>query len=991
MTSPDTAILFGAYRLVPSERALFNSEQPVRLSGRAFDLLLALLERPGEVLSKDELIARVWPRTCVEEGNLRVHIGALRKVLHDASGSLYVENVVGRGYSFVAPVRRVVHPAQHAQAPAAGTSALPLLNSSRVGNSVGNSVGGNVGRIFGRDDTLRQLAAQVPQRRLVTVVGPGGMGKTTVAVAASGRLARGFTDGAVLVDLAPLTDGAQVSSALALALGMPSMSSDPGAALVAHLHDMHALLVFDNCEHVIDSVASLVERLLRQTPRVHVLATSREPLRADAEWVHRLPPLALPPPAGQDGAAHGAGPASAANPVGLAELAELAATPAVQLFVERATAGMDSFSLNAENATAVADICRRLDGIPLAIELAAGRAEFFGVHGLAERLQDCFSVLTRGRRTALPRHQTLRATLDWSYDMLSAAEQATLRRFAIFRAPFTLECAAGVVQCADICAADVLDCIANLAAKSLLSADTGGDVVQYRLLGTTRAYALEKLRASGELAGVARRYAQRCCAFLRPAQADLERQPPAAWMATYGRGIDHVRAALDWTFGTEPGGAAGTDRAGGDDLVLGLELCAVSAPLWYQLSLMDEYRGRLQQALRLARQSGQGGEGTAPQLGQQLAPQLEMPLVLALGHALLHAGDQADNAERSSAFGRALDLAQQLGDNSGRMGALWGCFVDAIFNGDYQVALGYAERFGVAAAGAGGEVHKLAHARMLARTMHYLGRQDLARSHIEFVVRHPLDSVRLSHGRGFQFDQRISSMAIHARVLWLQGYPEQAMAVARACVEEGQRAGHGISLCFAVLVACTVSTWCGDEAEGQRYATLMLDHSHRCALPQWHFWGRGHALAQRLLHGHHPPQDDELFALQQDPHCGDLQVDVLATLHPRLLSARAIARADGGSAGWSSAEVMRSWGETLRQAGSDAQAEQLFERALAIAVEQGAGAWELRVASSLARLRWSQQRRLEARAPLEAIYGRYREGHATRDLRLARSLLDELN
>ncbi|KQV79889.1 hypothetical protein ASD15_17940 [Massilia sp. Root351] len=973
MTSPDTAILFGAYRLVPSERALFNSEQPVRLSGRAFDLLLALLERPGEVLSKDELIARVWPRTCVEEGNLRVHIGALRKVLHDASGSLYVENVVGRGYSFVAPVRRVVLQGQHAQAPAAGNLAPPLQNA----------------RIFGRDDTLRQLAAQVPQRRLVTVVGPGGMGKTTVAVAASGQLAHGFSHGAVLVDLAPLTDGAQVSSALALALGMPSMSSDPGAVLVAHLHDMHVLLVFDNCEHVVDSVASLVERLLRQTPRVHVLATSREPLRADAEWVHRLPPLALPPAARQDSAEPPAKPAIPAELANRIDLAELAATPAVQLFVERATAGMDSFRLHADNAAAVADICRRLDGIPLAIELAAGRAEFFGVHGLAERLQDCFTVLTRGRRTALPRHQTLRATLDWSYDMLSAAEQATLRRFAIFRAPFTLECAAGVVQCADICAADVLDCIANLAAKSLLSADTGGEVVQYRLLDTTRAYALEKLLASGELAWVARRYAQRCCAFLQPAQADLERQPPAAWMATYGRGIDHVRAALDWTFGVEPGGgAAGPDQACGGDLVLGLQLCAVSAPLWYQLSLMDEYRSRLQQALRLARQGGEnGGSAEGP---AQLAPQLEMPLVLALGHALLHAGDQADNAERSSAFARALDLAQQIGDNPSRMGALWGCFVDAIFNGDYQLALGYAERFGAAAASAGGEVHKLAHARMLARTMHYLGHQDLARSHIEFVVHHPLDSMRLSQGRGFQFDQRISSMAIHARVLWLQGYPEQAMAVARGCVEEGQRAGHGISLCFAVLVACTVSTWCGDEADGQRYAALMLDHSHRCALPQWHFWGRGHALAQRLLHGRHPPQDDELFALQQDRHCGDLQVDVLATLHPRLLSARAIARAEGGSAGWSRAEVLRSWGETLCQAGSDAQAEQLFERALTIAAEQGAGAWQLRAATSLARLRWSQQRRLEARAPLEAIYSRYSEGHATRDLRLARSLLDEL-
>jgi predicted ATPase len=652
----------------------------------------------------------------------------------------------------------------------------------------------------------------------------------------------------------------------------------------------------------------------------------------------------------------------------------------VQLFVERATAAALSSSRRKLSMPAVADICRRLDGIPLAIELAAGRAEFFGVHGLAGRLEDCFSVLTRGRRTALPRHQTLRATLDWSYDMLSPAEQATLRRFGIFRAPFTLECAAQVVQCADIRDADVLDCIANLAAKSLLSADTSGEVALYRLLDTTRAYALDKLRASGELAWVARRQARTCCDFLRAAQSELGDEPLPRWMATYGRGIDHVRAALDWTFGAA--GAAGDGGESGEtgDLALGLELCAVSAPLWYQLSLMDEYRGRLQQALRLAREAGEGA----------LAPQLEMPLALALGHALLHAGGQAGDAERSHAFARALDLAQQAGDNASCMGALCGCFIDAIFNGDYQLALGYAERFGVAAASAGGEIHQLVHARMLARAMHYLGHQDRARTHIEFVVRHPLDSVRQPHRRGFQFDQHISSMAVHARVLWLQGYPEQAMDVARACVEEGQRAGHGISLYFAVLVACTVSTWCGDAGEGERYAALMLDHAHRCALPQWHFWGRGHALAQRLLHGQHPPQEEELFALQQDAYCGDLQVDVLATLHPRLLSARAVARAEGGNAGWCRAEVMRSRGEALWLAGSDGHAEQLFERALAIAVEQGAAAWQLRAATSLARLRWSHGRRLEAHAPLEAIYGRYTEGHATRDLRLARSLLDDL-
>jgi predicted ATPase/DNA-binding winged helix-turn-helix (wHTH) protein len=964
MTSTDTAILFGAYRLVPSERALFNGGQPVRLSGRAFDLLVALVERPGEVLSKDELIARVWPSTCVEEGNLRVHIGALRKVLHDAGGSLYVENVVGRGYSFVAPVRRITH--RDASSPSASASASAPENVSAAGAIPATPPMPPMPampptRIVGRGDTLQLLAAQVPRRRLVSVVGPGGMGKTTVAVAASAQLAQAFTHGVFLVDLAPLTDGAQVASALALALGMPAMSSDPVAALAAHLHDMHALLVFDNCEHVIDSVAALAERLLRQTPRMHVLATSREPLRAEAEWVHRLPPLALPPlPAAGCPVMHFAAPA----------LAELAATPAVQLFVERATAGMDSFRLGEDNAAAVADICRRLDGIPLAIELAAGRAEFFGVHGLAERLEDCFTVLTRGRRTALPRHQTLRATLDWSYDMLSPVEQAVLRRFAIFRAPFTLVCAAELVQCDDIRAADVLDCIANLAAKSLISADTSGDVMLYRLLGTTRAYALEKLRASGELEWVARRYVRRCCDFLRPAQADLQRLSPSDWLAAYGRGIDHVRAALDWSFGA--------------DLALGLELCAVSAPLWYQLSLMGEYRGHLQQALRLARAAECAGR-------EVLSPQLEMPLALGLGHALLHAGDQADSAERCSAFARALDLAQQAGDHAGCMGALWGCYTDAIFNGDYQLALGYAQRFGVAAAGAGGDIHKLAHARMLARAMHYLGQQDTARRHIEFVIRHPLDGLRLAHGRGFQFDQHISSMAIHARVLWLQGYPEQAMQAARSCVGEGLQAGHGISLCFAILVACTVFTWCGDEAEGQRYAAMMLEHAHRSALPQWHFWGRAHAMAQRLLHGHHPPQESELFALQQDPHCGHLQVDVLATLHPRLLSERAIARAESGSAAWCRPEVMRGWGETLCESGSEAQAEHLFERSMAIAAEQGAGGWALRAATSLARLRWSQGRRPEARVPLEAVYSRYSEGHATRDLRLARGLLDELS
>jgi predicted ATPase/DNA-binding winged helix-turn-helix (wHTH) protein len=957
MPAADTIFLFGPFRLVPAERALYGSGGAVRLHGRAFDLLLALVERAGEVVAKEELLARVWPQTFVEEGNLRVHVAALRKVLQDDSGHPYVDNVVGRGYSFVAPVRR-----QAALAPAPAPAVAPLRIPATVPLL-------QQPRLFGRRDTLQRLDELLSQCRLVTVAGPGGMGKTSVALAAAARCAA-LGEPVHVLDMAPLADAAQLGGALAVVLGVPALAQDPVPGLLAHLRGVQALLVFDNCEHVIDAAAALAERLLRDTTGIRILATSREPLRAEGECVHRLPPLALPGPH-EDGAA---------------QFAALAASPAVQLFVERAANGMDGFRLTHDNAECVADICRRLDGIPLAIELAAGRAEFFGVQGLAARLEDCFAVLTRGRRTALPRHQTLRATLDWSYDMLPPLEQAILRRFAVFRAPFGLDCAIDVVRCEQADHGFVTDSIANLAAKSLLSVDSSGRETVYRLLGTTRAYALDKLCASGELDWVSRRYAQRCCALMEQAQGAFDELPLAQWLARYGASIGHVRAALDWALGDAAapempdmppcvdGEAA--DRVADADLrfALGLRLCAASATLWYQLSLMDEYRRRLEQAMRRVR-------------GMRIDSGTEMRLQLAMGHALVHVGGQADSRRRAEAFARALALAEHAGDGAARMAALWGCYTDAIFGGDYQGALGFAERYGAAAVHSG-ELAQVGHARMLARSMHYLGHQQRARAHVDYVARHPLSHRRHALHRGFQFDQHISTLAIQGRVLWLQGYPEQAAQVARQCVDDAMRVGHGISLCFALLLGCTVATWSGDAREAGRYTELILEHSRRCSLPHWHFWGEGFAIAQRLLEDGIDAGDPAIPALHQSPYCGDLQVDVMATLHPRLLSARAIARADAGQAGWSCAEVLRSWGESLRRGGSPEQAGQLFQRALGIAREQGAAAWELRAAISLARLRQAQGRAGEALAPLQAAYASFSEGFETRDLRLARELLD---
>ncbi len=1062
MLPPDTIFLFGPFRLVPAERALYGSDGAVRLHGRAFDLLLALVERAGEVIGKDELIARVWPQTFVEEGNLRVHVAALRKVLQGDGGHAYVDNVVGRGYTFVAPVRRLASGAA-AGAAAAGEPGMPAPLPAQP-------------RLFGRDDTLRRLDALLAQGRLVTVAGPGGMGKTAVALAvAAGRAARG--ECVHVLDMAPLADAAQLGSALAVALGVPALAQDPVPGLLAHLRNMRALLVFDNCEHVIDAAAALAERLLRDTAGIRILATSREPLRAEAEYVHRLPPLALPElpaaspamqptiqpvmqPAGplaipavqpaQLPALHPAphpaplpaAEARAGDPgpghvrVDAAQFAALAASPAVQLFAERAASGMDGFTLTPDNAACVAEICRRLDGIPLAIELAAGRADFFGIQGLSARLEDCFAVLTRGRRTALPRHQTLRATLDWSYDMLPPPEQAVLRRLAIFRAPFSLDCAVDVARCGQAGRDDVLDSIANLAAKSLLSVDNGGNDTLYRLLCTTRAYALDKLRASGELDGVARRQAQCCCALMDQAQAEFDSLPLARWLGRYGGSIGHVRAALDWALGAGDGaGLPGAERGGdggamhgsggsdssdsngpcdsvpsncgddgtagsicdnradgcsdgpgagvsaGDRLALGLRLCAASATLWYQLSLMDEYRRRLEQAMARVRDGALRRNG--------IDAGTEMRLQLAMGHALVHVGGQADSRRRADAFARALALADRLDDGAARMAALWGCYTDAIFGGDYHAALDYAQRYGAAAAH-GGELARVGHVRMLARSMHYLGHQQRARAHVEYVAHHPLSHHRHALHRGFQFDQHVSTLAIQGRVLWLQGYPEQAAQVARQCVDDAMRVGHGISLCFALLLACTVATWSGDRDEARRYTGMMLDHSQRCALPHWHFWGEGFTVAQHLLDGTLDAHDAAVQALHRSPYCGDMQVDVMATLHTGLLSARAIARADAGQAGWCCAEVLRSWGESLWREGSPEQAGQLFLRALATAREQGAGAWELRAATSLVRLRHSQGRAGEALAALRAIHGRYTEGSRTRDLLTARALLDQL-
>jgi predicted ATPase/DNA-binding winged helix-turn-helix (wHTH) protein len=473
-TEPEAA--FGPFRLLSAQRLLLEGDEPVRLGSRALEILIALVERSGELVSKDELVARVWPNIFVEESNLKVQVAGLRRALGDRRGSnRYLVTIPGRGYRFVAPVRVLEGPGAAAPRNAAGP---------------GHHLPARVTRMIDRRGTLKALAAQLPHHRLITIVGPGGIGKTTVALAVAEGLIEACRDGIRFVDLAPIVDPLQVPQSCAAALGLEIGSENPIPGLVAALRDKQMLLVLDNCEHVIETAAALAIRILRHAPDVQILATSREPLRAEGEYVHRLAPLQVPRTlAGL----------TAAKALGF---------PAVQLFVERAAAALGAFELDDSNAPIVADICRKLDGLPLAIELAAGRIDAFGLRGLAMRLDDPFRLLTGGRRSALPRHSSLRAALAWGHDLLPERERVVLRRLAIFARGFTLEAASAVAAGAGIAAAEVVECVANLVTKSLIVADVGGPVPCYHLLETTRAYALQKLTKSGEFEQVERRYAE---------------------------------------------------------------------------------------------------------------------------------------------------------------------------------------------------------------------------------------------------------------------------------------------------------------------------------------------------------------------------------------------------------------------------------------------------------------------------------------------------
>jgi len=544
---------FDRFELYPAERLLLADGVPVPLGARAFDLLVQLSDSPGTLILKDDLLASVWQGLVVEENNLQVQVSTLRKIL----GPGALATIPGRGYRFNLPV--VVEDASALRQDAAQPGLATRGDDAETIASARTNLPSRLPSLYGRDEDVDAIVALVREHAVVTITGSGGIGKTRVAQAVAARLvteaATDYPDGVWWIELAALTDGALVPSAMAQAMGMRIEGERATAlALRSQLAGRRALLVLDNCEHLTDDVATVIETVTAAAPVLSVLVTSQETIKAADEHVYRLGGLNIPP----------AGDAQGASRSG-----------AVQLFAARAQAVDPRFQLTENKVQAVIEICQRLDGIPLAIELAAARVPLLGVEGLRTRLHERFNLLTGGARVVLRRHQTLRATLEWSHGLLTTDEQTVLRRLGVFVGGFTLEAAQHVASDDRIDSWTTLDHLGALVDKSLVLAE-GNAIPRYRMLETTRAYALERLADAGEMQTTLRRHAEAILSLLQAFEhydarwrvtGDIE---PAAKVE-----LDNVRAALEWTHNATEG-------------ALAVALAGVSYSVWWSSSHMAE-------------------------------------------------------------------------------------------------------------------------------------------------------------------------------------------------------------------------------------------------------------------------------------------------------------------------------------------------------------------------------------------------------------------
>ncbi|MET3383226.1 ATP-binding protein [Variovorax paradoxus] len=890
LASAEVRWYFGVFVLWEAQRRLERAGEAVRLGPRSFDLLLQLIKRAGEFVSKVDLLAAVWAGVVVEEASVRVHMSTLRKALGEPGGSdeckEWISNIPLRGYRFNGRVRReataiLTRPA--APPPDPGFTPLPVRLTELVGREADVA------------NVLESLAAH----RLVTIAGTGGIGKTRLAIHVAQNHQHRHGTEITFIDLSSLISQDHVLGTLARAVGVPADLPNIVEAITQRLAGRAVLLLIDNCEHVVDSLAPPIDGLLSVLPGLRILATSREALRVAGEYVFRLPVLAIPD-------------------VEQISLSQALHWPSVELLVERAkAAGAGAF--DESHGPLLAQITRQVDGIPLAIELVAARLGVQPVADLARRLDDHMRLYAFSR-AALARHRTLAAALDWSIALLSDTELRLFRWLSVFRGRFDVESALGV-SAGGMDTEVAFDALISLVNKSLVFFDSSDAVAPYRLLDTTRSYAATLLAQSDERPALLRRHAMLMRDLMKAAAAELSDLTEEAWADRYAHRLDDVRFALEVCLTQQP------------DAKMAASLVTASAPLWFHLAQVVEYRDRVSAALALVDRQPTRDTETATWLNT------------ALVSALLHTGRSSPELEAAADQALAGALAVKIPVLE--LQARWGRCTHDMFRGEYSAALDQAHTLMAAAQSwSDPAALNLAH-RVMAMANHFCGHFGVARLHSEASVR---VGGGLGHARANMVGVNaiVAAKAMLSRTLWVQGETAKALEEASDAVDRAQAAGKSVSLCSALYGACPVALWAGELELAAQWIQLMTDEAQRKGLVGWLRYAEW--FSQGLQLGIAPDRDLYVrevagqLATYDAPHR-----EMLATFCVDWVDDEMIERVSRGGSPWVAAEVWRAAGWRAAHNAAPDEAEVFYLRAIETARRQGAVAWEQRVATTRTR------------------------------------------
>ncbi|WP_310197496.1 winged helix-turn-helix domain-containing protein [Ancylobacter sp. 3268] len=895
-----TIYIFGPFRLAPGRQLLLRNGLQVRIGGRALDILTLLVRRPGEVVTKNELIEFVWPNTFVLEANLKVNVAALRKILSEEASEAYIATVAGRGYRFVASVeieRDRMTPAP--QLVSRGAKSLPKAPS-----------------LIGRAGEIEQIISAVSAARSVSIVGPGGVGKTAIALAVAHRLSDVYAHGVAFIDLSTVGDAQYAIAAIASGVGVRQRSEDTLSEVIDLLHGREMLLILDNCEHLISAVTTVVNRLLDAIPTIAILATSREPLRTMSEQIYRLPTLAVPERSASIGADEAMG------------------FGAVQLFVARAQE-RDAYALSEEDAPLICAICQRLDGIALAIELAASKAPAYGVPALARMLEQRFLLVGNGERAAPLRQQTLLATLDWSYRLLAEDEATLLRLLSVFAGAFRLQDAVAVLEPAGLDAAWTIDTLERLTHKSMVCAEYRDGRLTYRLLKSTRAYAMERLADSAEQDSALKRHAWHILTLFEQAAEEWEWREKPEWMADYADRVDDLRNTMARAFG--PNG----------DRMLGIRLTAAAIPLWNELSSMGEMQSRVERALLAIREIG------------SCPSDLTAKLVAARASGISFAQHLAFDAE--GAWLECYKLGVEIQSPKYQLYGLWGLASYLVFVGRHHEGIRWFNQF-MSLAEAQSDWPAMAEGnRSLAMAEIYIGKIASARQRLERLVTRHQRSKDPVHFARFHAERGVAIRCSYAIVLWISGEPNRAMDMAREAVGRAEATGHVVSQSNTLAVcAIPLALWTGELQSADGFLTSLEQNGLKEDIGIWREvcrFFRSVLRAKRQEQGAAAEMRvrlDELmaarFLLRAPMHYSMVAEALLlsgAVDEAKALIEEAHALARTQSAEWCMPEILRISGLIERRLGDDEEGERLMRLAVVKAGDIGALTLELRAAATL--------------------------------------------